>query len=226
MHSHTILRPWCLPKLQTYFTITSATIIDVDPDVPDAAWLRRWSLRQRSREAINSPFPEGVFDLNMVKSGPIRCLYTIAELDQFARAAPIETFQGYLSVLITEVKLIEYRKRRMLFSGECCSMPIYANDLVATCKGCEQKVGLRVSPKVIGQVMDETAVVGPGKLLFSDRAWRSLLGREPAGLLKLGEDEMKYLSDRLLFCRVTLLFGWTGDESVAGGRICVLDVIA
>jgi len=74
--------------------------------------------------------------------------------------------------------------------------------------------------------MDETAVEGPGKLLFSDRAWRSLLGREPAGLLKLGEDEMKYLSDRLLFCRVTLLFGWTGDESVAGGRICVLDVIA
>ncbi|KAK0258735.1 hypothetical protein B0A54_15304 [Friedmanniomyces endolithicus] len=218
--------PGCKLNRSTYLTLTSATIIDVDPDIPDAAWLRRWSLRQRSREAINQPFPEGVFDLNMIKSGPIRCLYTIAELDEFARAAPNETFQGYLSVLLTEVKLIEYRKRRMLFSGECCSMPIYTNDLIATCKGCEQKVPLRVSPKIIGQVMDETAVVGPGKLLFSDRAWWSLLGREPAGLLTLGEDKMKYLSDRLLFCRVTLLFGWTGDESVAGGRICVLDVTA
>ncbi|KAK0947289.1 hypothetical protein LTR29_001244 [Friedmanniomyces endolithicus] len=218
--------PGCKLNRSTYLTLTSATIIDVDPDIPDAAWLRRWSVRQRSREAINLPFPEGVFDLAIIKSGPIRCLYTIAELDEFARAAPTETFQGYLSVLITEVKLIEYRKRRMLFSGECCSMPLYANDLVATCKGCEQKVVLRASPKIIGQVMDETAVVGPGRLLFSDRAWRSLLGREPAGLLELGEDEMKYLSDRLLFCRVTLLFGWTGDESVAGGRICVLDVTA
>ncbi|TKA83352.1 hypothetical protein B0A55_01028 [Friedmanniomyces simplex] len=218
--------PGCKLNRSTYLNLTSATTIDVDPDIPDAAWLRHWSVRQRSREAINPPFPEGVFDLTIIRSGPVRCLYTIADLDEVARAAPTETFQGYLSVLITEVKLHEYRKRRMLFAGECCSMPVYANDVVATCKGCDQRVVLRVSPKIIGQVMDETAVVGPGRLLFSDRAWRSLLGREPAGLLKLGDEETRYLSDRLLFCRVTLLFGWTGDESVAGGGICVLDVIA
>lgn len=37
---------------------------------------------------------------------------------------------------------------------------------------------------------------------------------------------MKDLADRLLFCRLTLLFGWTGDESKAGGRICVMGVKA
>jgi len=211
---------------QAYLNITSATILDVDPSIPDADWLRRWSIRQRSREAVNPDFPGGVFNLDMIKTGPLRCLYTIGTLDEFARAAPSEIFQGYLSVLITEVRLRESRKRRMLFASECCSMPLYANDLVAACKGCDKNVPLRLNPKIVAQVMDETGVVGSGKLLFSDQAWRSLLGRAPADVLKLNDEGIGYLSDRLLFCRLTLLFGWTGDESKAGGRICVLDVSA
>ncbi|KAK3068632.1 hypothetical protein LTR53_013649 [Teratosphaeriaceae sp. CCFEE 6253] len=216
---------WKLGR-STYLNITSTTLLDIDPHIPDAAWLRRWSLRQRSREALNPPFPEGVFDLQVLRTGPIRCLYTLAELDEVARAAPAETFQGYLSVVLTDIRLRESRKRRMLFSGECCCMPLYANALVASCKGCEKDVPLRLSPELIGQVMDETGVVGPGKLLFSDRAWRSLLGPKPAEVLELSEEAIGDLADRLLFCRVTLLFGWTGDEGKTGGRICVLDVDA
>lgn len=154
----------------------------------------------------------------------MRCLYTIAELDEFARAAPRETFQGYMSVLIMEVKLLDCWKRHMLLSGECCSIPAYANATTTICKGCDKQVALRLNPRILGQVIDETAVVSSGKLLFSDRAWRDLLGREAADLLKLGHEEMKYLSDRLLFCRITLMFGWSGDDSKAGGRICVLGV--
>ena len=37
-------------------------------------------------------------------------------------------------------------------------------------------------------------------------------------------ESIKLLSDRLLFYRMTVLFGWSGDEGVAGGRICVLAV--
>lgn len=214
----------CADAEKTYLSLTSATIVEVDPVFPDADWLRRWSLRQRSREAVNPPFPEGVFDLQAVKSGPVRCLYTIADLDEFARAAPNETFQGYLSVLMTEIKLYDNWRRQMLFSGECCNMPTYANALTIQCKGCDKDVPLRLNPRIIAQVMDETACVETGKLLFSDRAWQDLFGRRPEDLLKLGHEAMKYLSDRLLFCRVTLLFGWTADESQAGGRICVLGV--
>lgn len=204
--------------------MTSATIVDVDPRIPDADWLRRWSLRQRSREAINPPFPEGIFDLHAIKYGPVRCLYTIGELDEVARAAPEETFQGYLNVLITDVKLHENWKRQMLFSGECCSIPIYANAVTAMCKGCDREMPLRLSPRIIAQIMDETAIIGPGKLLFSERAWQDLLGRAPEELLKMGYEEIKYLADRLLFCRVTMMFGWTGDESKAGGRISIRGV--
>lgn len=112
----------------------------------------------------------------------------------------------------------------MLLSGECCNMPIYANVMTMKCKGCDKDVALRLSPRILGQVIDETAAIASGKLLFSDRAWRELLGRGPEDLLKLGAEQMKYLSDRLLFCRITVMFGWAGDETKAGGRICVLGV--
>ena len=212
--------------MQSFLNTSSSTIIDVNPQIPDADWLQRWAIRLRSREAINPPFPTGVFDLEVIQSGPVRCLFTIGELDEFARSAPTDTFQGYLSVLITEIKLLENWKRNMLFSGECtaCNIPHYANATTALCKHCGKEVTLRLNPRIIAQVVDETACITSGKLLFSDCAWRDLLGHTPEELLKLGYEEVKYISDRLLFSRVTILFGWTGDESKAGGRICVLGV--
>ena len=128
--------------------------------------------------------------------------------------------------MIMEVKLLDCLTRNMLLGGECCSIPIYANAVTGTCRGCEKEVALRLSPRILGQVIDESAAISSGKLLLSDRAWRNLLGRSPEDLLKLSPEEMRYLSDHLLFCRITVMFGWTGDESKAGGRICVLGVCA
>ena len=131
-----------------------------------------------------------------------------------------------MSVLLTDVKLLENWKRHMLFSGECsaCSISLYANAASAVCKHCEREVALRLNPRIVAQVIDETACIASGKLLFSDGAWQDLLGRTPEQLLRLDYEEIKYISDRLLFSRVTLLFGWTGDESKTGGRVCVLGV--
>ena len=125
-----------------------------------------------------------------------------------------------------EVKLLDSWKRQILLSGECCNIPIYANAAKSTCKGCDKEVALRLNPRILGQVIDESAAISSGKLLFSDKAWRDLLGRNAEDLLKLGFEEMKYLSERLLFCRVTVMFGWSGGECKAGGRICVLGVSA
>jgi len=111
-----------------------------------------------------------------------------------------------------------------LLSGECCSIPVYANALTAMCKGCDVEVPLRINPRIVGQVLDETAAIGCGKLLFSDEAWSELLGRRPGDVLQLGYRELKELSDRILFTRVSVLFGWTSDETQAGGRICVMGI--
>nr|OQO23654.1 hypothetical protein B0A51_11339 [Rachicladosporium sp. CCFEE 5018] len=208
----------------TYLNLRSTTLVDVDPAMKDAVWLRNWALRQKCREAVNPPFPRGVFDLELLENSPLRCLYSLADLDNFARAAPGETFQGYLSVIVMEVRLLKNYKRQMLFAGECCCMPLYANALAATCKGCGKGVNLRLDPKLLGQVIDETAAVSGGKLLLSDQAWTELLGRTPAQLLQMSCEQIKYLADRILFGRLTLAFGWTGDESKAGGRICLMGV--
>ncbi|GAB7365615.1 hypothetical protein MBLNU230_g6684t1 [Neophaeotheca triangularis] len=210
---------------RTYLSLTSTTILDINPSIPDTLWLRKWSLRQKSRESINPIFPPATFDLAALTTSPRRTLYTLADLDGFARATHAETFQGYLSVIVAETRLHALYKSRCLFSSECCSIPVFANAVSALCKGCGKDVVLRLNPLILGQIMDETACVAPGKLLLSKRAWRDLLGREPGRLLELGCEEVKYLADRLLFARLTLVFGWTGDETVAGGRICVLRVM-
>ena len=211
--------------VQTYLSLTSSSVVDINPDIPDMEWLRRWSLRQQYREALNPAFPEGIFDLEIIQSGPIRCLFSIAELDEFARIAPNENFQGYLSLMIVEIKLLECWKRGMLLCNDCCGIPAYANATTALCKECGSTMHLRLNPMILGQVVDETAVIAPGKLLLSDRAWADLLGRTPEDMLKLKYDDVKAISDRLLFCRIIVMFGWSGDESKAGGRICVLGVL-
>jgi hypothetical protein len=141
----------------TYLSLSTTTLIDVNPAIADADWLRKWASKQKVREAINLPFPEGVFDADALVTSPLRCLYTFADLDEFSRAAPQETFQGYLSVLVMEVKLLGNRKRGMLMCGECCSMHVYANALSGTCKGCDKRVELRLNPKIVGHRLSMVA---------------------------------------------------------------------
>ena len=91
-------------------------------------------------------------------------------------------------------------------------------------------------------MIDETASVASGRLLLSAKAWHELLGHPAEDLLKfgrkihilvakrilisIGQEKVAHIADRLLFSRLTLQFGWTGDESKAGGRVCVMGVIA
>ena len=72
------------------------------------------------------------------------------------------------------------------------------------------------------------------KILWTDEAWTRLLGRSPEQLAVLcdtGDGEkaqhkallVRYLEQRLMFMRVILFIGWTGDDQ--GGRLAVLSVV-
>lgn len=134
---------------KVYLTLNSATVIDVDPVMEDVDWLRQWALRQEARELVNAPFPDGIFDIGVLNSSPIRCLYTIAEIDDFARAAPKEILQGYMSVVVMQVRLFENWKRHMLLSGDCCNTAVYANATTTKCKHCGRYVRLRPDPNIV-----------------------------------------------------------------------------
>lgn len=71
--------------------------------------------------------------------------------------------------------------------------------------------------------MDETGVIAPGKLIWSPAAWEQLLGRTADELAGSSTELLRYLEKRLSFLRVTLVFGWAGDD-VTGGRLVVLGV--
>lgn len=68
--------------------------------------------------------------------------------------------------------------------------------------------------------MDETGAISCGKLIWSDEAWDQLLGRDTNGLVTAKPELLKYLENRLLFLKFTVLFGWSADV----GKLVVLKV--
>lgn len=61
--------------------------------------------------------------------------------------------------------------------------------------------------------------------MLSPKAWGQLLGRTPGELVVMDVEELKYLEQRLLFLRVTLLFGWAAEEGDGGvGKLCIWEV--
>lgn len=57
------------------------TMIDIDPDIPDAIWLKEYAAGLMKRETLNQEFPEGIWDVDAARHGVVRMLFTFAELD-------------------------------------------------------------------------------------------------------------------------------------------------
>ncbi|KAL9585985.1 MAG: hypothetical protein Q9212_001204 [Teloschistes hypoglaucus] len=103
-----------------------------------------------------------------------------------------EDFMGYLSVVVLEMNIVTMHQRQNLFCVEW----------------------------YIGTLIDETGAISSGKLVLSTEAWEQLLGRRAGQLARADAQELKYLESRILFLRLTLLFGW----SPRVGRLCITKV--
>lgn len=117
-------------------------------------------------------------------------------------------------------------------------MPLFANAVTGTCKQCDKTVPLRLNPRLvcaslrtpvvtanssfqIGTVVDETGCIARGKLVLSDLAWQQLLGRTSSELVDSSTELLRYLEHRLLFLRVTFVFGWSEEV----GKLAILQVL-
>lgn len=206
-------------------SVTTSTMIDVDPDMEDANWLRGWAQRLKRREHVNPEFPEDVFDFESLKSSQLKIKYTLAELDEFARGAPCKRFMGFMSIVLTELNLSLLQRRNMLMCNECCGVPIYDNVTSTKCKQCNASVDLRVNPGVLGALVDETGTTTCGSIVMSERAWEQLFGRSKRDLIRLNVDALKRIEQRLMFLRLILIFGWTAEqENEKAGRLCVWEI--
>ena len=43
-------------------SLVKSTYVDIDPNIPDAQWLRRFAQKLTKRDHVNPPFPEGCKD--------------------------------------------------------------------------------------------------------------------------------------------------------------------
>lgn len=243
---HTILLISSAKRLQGgRITTTARTQIDVDPDRTEAASLRRWV--QLDNCPTNEVFPKYLFDVKAVETSPCRLQFTLASLHSCVDAVPTQVYSGYLSVILAELHLVSLYSTQRVFSMECCGMPIYGNKLTGTCRQCGLELGLRINPNVVGEIADETGAICSGsapnltgnsvyepqirrkhsKILWSDEAWTNLLGRtveEFAECVSRGQIELlQALEYRLLYMRVIMMIGWTGEYG--GGRLAILRTV-
>ncbi|KAF6826749.1 nucleic acid-binding protein [Colletotrichum plurivorum] len=203
------------------------TLVDVDPDFTDADWLRNWVKDTAKKESIYIPFPKDVWNAQEAVHGPLRPLFTLAEVDDFARTDPATDFTGKLSLIILGMDLLGLHRRKMLCCIECCGVPLYANHPSATCKNCMKKKELVLNPRVMGVLADETGCIAQGKLVWSEQAcselffpstaadsassatnpsypsssasWTELVGMETVGL--------RMIEEQMMYARFTLIFG-------------------
>lgn len=63
--------------------LTPSTMVDVDPEFTDAAWLKRFAAKAHKANSMKQEWPEGVFNAGEAMDGNCRVLFTIADVDEW-----------------------------------------------------------------------------------------------------------------------------------------------
>lgn len=63
--------------------ISNQTLVDVNPDFPDADWLKKYAVGLTKKESLCLEFPEDIWDVEAAEYGICRNLFTLAELDRW-----------------------------------------------------------------------------------------------------------------------------------------------
>jgi len=201
-------------------SLNAGTIVDVNPDVPETAWLRRFAENMTKTVHVNPAFPSEVFNPETVATGVTRALYTLADVGEQARSSS-EPFSGYLSMIVLEMSLTKLHLGNMSMCAECCGIPMFASKAVAICKQCNTAVNLRPNPRIVGTVIDETGRIGSGQMIWSELAWEQLFGRKPDEVVTCAMETLRAIEQSLLYRRLTFVFGWS--EQV--GKVVVARVM-
>ncbi|EDN91607.1 hypothetical protein SS1G_01010 [Sclerotinia sclerotiorum 1980 UF-70] len=176
------------------------TMVDVEPEFPDAIWLKKWAIGLLRKESIGITFPSEVWGEEEVEKaiyGSGSALFSLKDIDERVRSGDGEGFTGWINVVILEMALVKCWRRNMLLCTECCGIPIYSNTPVTPCPHCKKSLTLKLNSKIITTLLDESGCVNAGKLVWSEKAWRELLGRNIEGLCEMRLEEVRLLEWRM-----------------------------
>lgn len=205
----------------------------------------------------------GEEDIEEAIYGPRTALFGLRDIEEWVRSGEGESFTGWISVVLMELSLVRIWRRNMLFCGEwfvifffpfrfcismdagfcersslivtkrSCGIPLYSSTPNLGCPHCLKPVQLVMNPKIITTLIDETGMISGGKLVWSEKAWKELLRRDTQEVCEMGIEEVKMLECRMVGLRISLCFGWVGEDDGGGGgagaegvggRLCVLGI--
>ena len=64
-------------------SVLHSTMVESNPDFPDAEWLRKYAVGRTKKESLCLEFPRGVFDVDAAVYGIYRTFFTLAEVDEW-----------------------------------------------------------------------------------------------------------------------------------------------
>jgi len=94
-------------------SIGITSMIEVDPICSDATWLRNMA-SNRTKRSVCVPFPDGLWDVETAINGDQRIIFTLADVDDFARDDDNSLFTGKLNLVIMSVHIAENWRRGMM----------------------------------------------------------------------------------------------------------------
>ena len=105
-------KPWNRPtdsasEAKGSIALDHRTLVEVDPDFDDATWLRRWADNRTKKDVVGLKFPSHLWDVNNAMNGPVRALFTIAEVEECARGNTDWKFTGKLSLIIVDTSMAD-----------------------------------------------------------------------------------------------------------------------
>lgn len=63
--------------------MSHATMVDLEPDFPDADWLRKYAVNSNKKESVDQRFPLDMWDIETALADANRILFTIADVDEW-----------------------------------------------------------------------------------------------------------------------------------------------
>lgn len=115
-----------------------------------------------------------------------------------------------------------------------CGRPIYSNTIInnttatsgsdptdttktasRTCPNSSSipcPLPLRLNPRIIGTLIDETGSIDAGSVIWSDEAWCKLLhGYTAEKLVGARDEELRRVEEAMMWKRISILFGWSSS---------------
>ncbi|KAG0638578.1 hypothetical protein HOY80DRAFT_966891 [Tuber brumale] len=202
----------------------SSTLFALPISSPTGAGLRQHLLKECPHTRLQLPPvawpPAGV-----------KLLFTLAEFSAHASSrAKLRrrvmgegvVISGYLSLVLVGVELVLLFKRNMLFLGSCGGKCVYTSTpdthvcaYTGTTNGQQCVCAWSPNPSILPSLADETGTIPGTALIFSQKAWNSLLTPDLAGK---SVQELAQLESQLAYTRFSFAVMW--DSGVGVLYVC------